>query len=102
MSKRYLLIKLVAEQPTRRLSFETTLLDSVRKSFGDFGVARINPRLIRFDTAKSLAVVACSREGVRDLQVAIAMITGTSDSAMTALTLHVSGTIKGLSKKQRF
>jgi len=102
MSRRYSLVKVISEPPVSGEQFEAALMNSVRKLFGEFGLARINPRIIRFATADSVAVIACNKEGAEDLQAAIGLISDTDDAKMTAVTMRVSGTIKGLRRKQRF
>jgi RNase P/RNase MRP subunit POP5 len=102
MSKRYLLVKAMCKRPISAQLFEAALTSSIRRLFGDFGLARIDPKVVRFDATSLEAVVACNSERTEDIQAAIGLISDTSESTITALTLHVSGTIKGLRRKQRF
>jgi RNase P/RNase MRP subunit POP5 len=102
MSKRYLLVKAMCKRPISAQLFEAALISSIRRLFGDFGLARIDPKVVRFDATSLEAVVACNSERAEDLQAAIGLISDTSESTITALTLRVSGTIKGLRRKQRF
>jgi RNase P/RNase MRP subunit POP5 len=102
MRKRYLLVKAMSERPISAQLFEAALIGSIRRLFGDFGLARIDPKVVRFNTASLEAVVACNSERAEDLQAAIGLISDTPESTITALTLRVSGTIKGLRRKQRF
>jgi RNase P/RNase MRP subunit POP5 len=102
MSKRYFLVKVFSEHRLSKEGFELALVGSVRRLFGEFGLARIAPKVMRFDAASSEAVVACSKEGAEDLQAALGLVSGTAESTITAITLRVSGTIKGLRGKQRF
>ena len=101
MSRRYLLVKVVCERPVTAQLFEAALISSIRRLFGDFGLARIDPRVIRFDATRLEAVVACNSDRADDLEAAIALISDT-ESRMTVLVSRVSGTIKGLRRKQRF
>jgi RNase P/RNase MRP subunit POP5 len=82
--------------------FSEALLNSVRRYFGEVGLARIDLRMIRYDPAKMLAIIACKKEGLENLQAALGLIPDTPDLAITAITMRVSGTIKGLRRKQRF
>lgn len=101
MAKRYLLVKVVSKFKLPPERFEVALTESVRRCFGEFGLARIGPRVIRFDAARSEAVVACNKEGVEDLQAAIGLVPDQAEGTVTAITTRVSGTLKGL-RKQRF
>jgi RNase P/RNase MRP subunit POP5 len=82
--------------------FEAVLIGSIRRLFGDFGLARIDPKVVRFDATRLEAVLACNSDRVEDLQAAIGLISDTPESKMTVLASRVSGTIKGLRRKQRF
>jgi RNase P/RNase MRP subunit POP5 len=98
MSKRYLLVKTISEPPLSGEQFEIALITSVRKLFGEFGLARIHPRIIRFEERSCEAIVASNREGAEDLQTAIGLISNISETTVTAITIRISGTIKGLRK----
>lgn len=87
------MVKVICERPLPKETLEAALANSVRRLFGDFGLARINPRVVRFDATRSRAIVACNKEGTEDLEAAIGLI---SEATITALTLKVSGTIRGL------
>jgi RNase P/RNase MRP subunit POP5 len=100
LSRRYFLIRLVSDRPVSSEQFGKAVADSVRRCFGEFGLSRIDPRLIRFDPQRSEAVLACNKDGAEELQAAIAMLSNELDDAMAALVLRVSGTIKGLRKKK--
>jgi RNase P/RNase MRP subunit POP5 len=102
MSKRYLLVKVVSEHSLTRELFEMEVTSSVRRLFGEFGLARIAPRVLRFDVPRSEAIVSCNKEGAEDLQTAIGLSSGPSETAVLALTIRVSGTIRGLRRKQHF
>lgn len=67
----------------------------MRKHFGDFGLARIDPKLVRFNARKAEAIVACRRNGAEDLEAAMALI-----PEAAPITIRMSGTIKGLVKKR--
>jgi RNase P/RNase MRP subunit POP5 len=102
MRKRYLLVKAISERSLSSEEFERTLLNSVRTLFGEFGLARIHPKLIRFDSNTSEAVIACNHEGASALLAAVGLISGASDASVSVLTIRLSGTIKGLRRRQRF
>ena len=99
MSKRYFLIKLVSEEPISREDFARALTDVVRKYYGEIGLAHTNPRLIRFDSQRSEAIVACNGDESDKLQTAIALLSDVSDINVAPLILRLSGTIRSLTKK---
>ncbi len=99
MSKRYLLVKVISERPLSREQFGDAVIDSVRRNFGEIGLSRIDPRLVRYDVNKSSAVVACKRGGETELQAAMALISESSGAQFVPLVLRVSGTIRALGKR---
>ncbi len=101
MVRRYLLVKAVSERPLSSEQLATALIDSVRRCYGEVGLSRIDPKLMRFDPGRSEAIIACKKDGARELQAAIALIYEASDVPIVPLVLRVSGTIKGLGKKLR-
>ena len=100
MTKRYLLVKIISERPLSGEEFGQALTESVRRFFGEMGLFRIDPKLIRFDSQQSRAVIACKKEGAVELQTALALISHASKMPIAPLTLRVSGTIKGLRRKK--
>jgi RNase P/RNase MRP subunit POP5 len=95
-------VKAISKHDLTRDQFELDLMSSVRRLFGEFGLARIAPKLVRFDASRSEAILACNKEGAEDLQAAVGLISGTSETAVIALTVRISGTLKGLKRRQRF
>jgi RNase P/RNase MRP subunit POP5 len=95
-------VKAISKHDLTRDQFELDLMSSVRRLFGEFGLARIAPKLVRFDASRSEAILACNKEGAEDLQAALGLISGTSETAVIALTVRISGTLKGLKRRQRF
>ena len=102
MSKRYFLVKTISEKNLSREQFEIALVASVRKLFGEFGLARIRPKVVRFDETSYEAIVACNREGAEDLQAAIGLISSISEATVIVMTIRISGTIKGLKEGKVF
>jgi RNase P/RNase MRP subunit POP5 len=100
MTRRYFLVKLVSGRTLSGEEFGKALADAVQRHFGLFGLSRIDPRLIRFDAGRSRAIVGCTKEGAQDLQAAMALMSDVSNAPVAPITLHVSGTIKGLRRKK--
>ena len=101
MTRRYFLVRVVSDLSSSGEEFGKVLSDSVQKHFGLMGLSRIDPRLIRFDSGRSQAIVGCAKEGAQDLQTAIALISDIAGTPIAPVTLRVSGTIKGLQRKKR-
>ena len=102
MSKRYLLARTISARPLSTAQLEVAVTTSVRRLFGAFGLARIYPKVLRFDSANALAIISCNGEGAEDLQAAIALISDAAEAKVAVVTIRVSGTIKGLRTKQHF
>ena len=100
MSKRYLLVKLVSERPMSREQFGDVMIDCVRRNFGEIGLSRIDPRIVRYDANESRAIVACKTGGATELQAAMALISEASGTPIVPLVVRISGTIKALGKKK--
>jgi len=96
LPRRYLLVRIVSEQAVSEEQFSDAFMSAVRMNFGEIGFARIDPKLVRFDAGRLLAVVACKASTVSELEAAVALISGYSGVAAATLVLRVSGTIKGL------
>jgi len=99
MPRRYLLVKVLADESVTEDQFRDILTGAVRKSFGEIGYARIDPKLVRFDSKRSTAIVACKPSMVSELEAALSLICGGEKAPMAPLVLQVSGTIKGLQKR---
>lgn len=100
MSKRYLLIKIVSDKPLSRDQFRIALTDSARRNFGEIGLSRIDPKVVRYDGTESRAIVACRAGTSNELQAAVALISEASGSPIAPLVVGVSGTIKALGKRR--
>jgi len=98
MIRRYLQIKICSEVSITEEQFFQALRASIIKYFGEVGLSRITPKLIRFDSHKSSAVVAFDKDHMVEMQSALAFIRQIAESEVLMLPLRTSGTIKGLSK----
>ena len=96
MSRRYVLVRIVSDHTVTEEQFGGALMAAVRRSFGEIGLARIGPRIVKFDTATLLTVIACKQEMVAELEAAVALIPSCGGGSVTPLVIQVSGTIKGL------
>jgi RNase P/RNase MRP subunit POP5 len=100
MSKRYLLVKVISAKPLSLDQFRLALTDSVRRYFGEIGLSKIDPKVVRYDGAGSRAIVACRANAANKLQAAVALISQASGTPITPLVVGVSGTIKALGSRR--
>lgn len=100
MSKRYLLVKVVSERPVSKEQFGGAVIDSVRRNFGEIGLSRIDPKVVRYDGTRSRAIVACRASAATELQAAVALISEATGMPIIPLVVGVSGTIKALGKRR--
>ena len=96
MPRRYLLVRIMSERAVTEEQFSTALMSTVRRSFGEIGFARIDPKLVRYDSDRLLAIVACKPAMVTEMEASVGLISGDGSTAIATLVLKVSGTIKGL------
>ena len=96
MSRRYMRIKICSPGTITKEQFAQALTASIVKYFGEVGLSRIAPKLIRFDSRRSSVVVAFAKEHVVEIQAALAFIRQIGESEALVLPLKTSGTIKGL------
>lgn len=94
------MVKVIAEKPLTREQFGNAVIESVRRNFGEFGLSRIDPRLVRYDSTRSSAIVACKQGGATELQAAVALISESSGERIVPLVLRVSGTIRSVGKRK--
>ena len=98
MAKRYVLVKVDCKNKITDHQFYEALTLSIRKYFGELGLTRIDPKVMRFDSDSAMGIVSCNRSATGDLGSAIALITQASEMPLTLLILRVSGTLKGVRK----
>jgi RNase P/RNase MRP subunit POP5 len=96
MSRRYVLIKICSPATVTEEQFAQALTASVVKYFGEVGLSRMAPKLIRFDSRRSSVVVAFAKDRMVEMQAAVAFIRQVGESEALVLPLKTSGTIKGL------
>ena len=98
MTRRYLHVKICSPVTVTEEQFVQALTTSIVKYFGEVGLSRIAPKLIRFDSHRSCVVVAFAKDHVVEMQAALAFIRRIGESEALTLPLKTSGTIKGLGK----
>jgi RNase P/RNase MRP subunit POP5 len=101
MTRRYLRVRIFSSEPVTGEQFLGTLTASLQRYFGEVGLSDVNPRMIRFDTQTSEAIVACQKGREDQLQAALALINHVGRVEVAPLTVRISGTIKGLRRRSR-
>jgi RNase P/RNase MRP subunit POP5 len=100
MSKRYLLVRIDCSTPLSKEQFANAVIDSVRRHYGEIGLARIDPRVVRYETEQPRAIVSCRGETSTELQAAISLMSEASGTPLVPLVVRVSGTIKAVGKRR--
>lgn len=101
MARRYILVKIVYDRKLTGEQFREVLDNAGTRYFGELGLSRIDPRVVKFDAESSTAIVSCERIATSELESALTMITAYAKASMTLLVLRVSGTVKGAAKGRK-
>ena len=97
MSRRYVLVRIFSTAPVTEEQFAKATTASILTYFGEIGLSRISPKLIRFDSRRSSAVLAVAKDYIVEMQTALALIGQIGETDASILPLKMSGTIKGVS-----
>ena len=95
-SRRYVSIRIVAEGAFSQEAFQEGLEREIRRGFGAAGLAKINPRIIRFEPEKKRAVVRCNSRYVPELKFALAITEKIGEQPCVLFSKRTSGTLKSL------
>jgi len=101
MTRRYILVKVVYDRKITNEQLDEALNSSAKRYFGEVGLSRIDPRIIRFDADSSTAIISCERNATPEFGAAIALITTYAEAPMSILPLRVSGTVKGAARREK-
>ena len=101
MARRYVLVKIVCDRKLTDEQFREVLNNAARRYLGEFGVSRVDPRIVKFDAESSTVIVSCERSTTSELESALALVTGYAEGSMSLLVLRVSGTVKGAAKGRK-
>ena len=99
MARRYVLVKVVSDRKLTNEQLNEALNNSAKRYFGELGLSRIDPRVMRFDADSSTAIISCERNAAPEFGAAIALITTHAEAPMSLLALRVSGTVKGAARR---
>jgi len=90
--KRYIAFHLIAERKFDKKDVVNALIDSLIKTFGEFGSANTGVWVEYFNGEKG--IIRCYNESMDKVKVALTLINRINDVKVIPLTLGVSGTIK--------
>jgi ribonuclease P/MRP protein subunit POP5 len=96
--RRYVNFSIDSDSICSEKEITDTISNAVQKLFGDFGLSIIQPKLIEFDSKKCKGVIRCNRKYLRDLRVALSLITKISENEAAIRITGTSGTLKSLKK----
>ena len=101
LTRRYFLLRIVSDTKLTSEQLIELINDSARRNFGELGLSRVNPRIIKFDMSSSTTVVSCEPRATNEFGAALALITGNAEGPVRILVLRISGTIKGASRRRK-
>jgi len=101
MATRYMLVKIICDRKLTNEQFHELLKNATIRYFGELGTSRIDPRIMKFDTASSTAIISCNRDAASELQSALALVSDYAETPVSMLVLRVSGTVKGTTKQRK-
>jgi RNase P/RNase MRP subunit POP5 len=101
MARRYILVKIVCDRRVTNEEFHEALNNSTKRYFGELGLSRIDPRIVKFDAESSTAIVSCEQPATSELESAMALTTRYAETPMSLLVLRVSGTVKGAARRRK-
>jgi len=97
--RRYILVKINSDQIPKDRDFQSALLSSIIRLFGEYGASQTDVSLVKYDRKMKYAIVRCSHKALPMVQAAIAAITKIGEHETSAHTILVSGTLKALKRK---
>ncbi len=95
--KRYIAFRIIAKRKFEQKEVVDALMDSLIKTFGEFGSANTGVWIKYFDGERG--IVRCYNDAIDKVKVALTLINRIGDVMVIPLTLGVSGTIKRCKKK---
>lgn len=96
-----MLVKVVADKAPTKGELQEALLSTAARFFGEVGLSKMNPRVVRYDEKDWLAVIGGRRQALDDLRAALALVTEIAGQPAAMLVLRSAGTIRSLVHKHR-
>ena len=91
--RRYLALKIEGVKTNAR-TFEKTILNSILRLFGEYGLSKMHLNLIEFDSESNFAILRCRHNTLCMVRAAIAAIKSIDGESASIHVLGISGTLK--------
>jgi len=99
VKRRYLALKIEADESIEEEDLKDAIWDALIKLFGEYGASRSGLFLIQFDKKKGEAVLRCWHVALPMIHAAVASIIEIRDRPAAVHVISVSGTLRALRKK---
>ena len=99
--RRYLALKVETEQSISEQEVFSAVQESVIRLFGEYGISKANLKFIKYIQENGQFVFRCSHVMLDNVRAAITSIISLNGKNVTIHVINVSGTLKGLNKKQK-
>jgi len=96
--RRYLAIKLEAEEAFDKKKLTNTIWESVTKLFGEYGASKAGLSAIEYRKEEKMLILRCFHNSLNMVRAAVAFITKIEETPATMHIIKVSGTLKALRK----
>lgn len=98
--RRYLKIGIIKHK-THKIKSQDIILavrGAVKEQFGNFGLVKVDPRLVEYEEEKGEALLSTGHMHVEQLRAALATVTYINTCPVTLHVTEISGTLKKLRK----
>ncbi len=101
--KRYVLFKVISEEPINYALFRELLNSTFLKFYGELEFAKFDFKLLdeRWDENKQIGIAKCNHKFVPNVILAFGLLQRIGEARINVKILNVSGTIKSLIKNLR-
>jgi len=96
--RRYLAIKLEAEEAFDKKKLTDAIWESVTKLFGEYGASKTGISAIEYRKEEKMLILRCFHNSLNMVRAAIAFITKIEETPVAMHIINVSGTLKALRK----
>lgn len=98
--KRYIAVKLIAEEPLIFSDIETAIKETLLHFYGSFVYSTFSLKIIKnlFNQKENIVVLRCNNLAVNKVLLGISLIARIGDVRVIPKIIRVSGTIKSLGK----
>lgn len=98
LRRRYLAIKLEAEEAFDKKKLTNTIWESVTKLFGEYGASKTGLSAIEYRKEEKMLILRCFHSSLNMVRAALAFITKIDEKPVAMHVINVSGTLKALRK----